>query len=144
MNIIHRDLTCRNILLGDNKIIKISDFGLSQVLPDNGSAYVLGRDSRKQLPVKRVALESLDNRFSQASDVWMYGVALWEMVTLCTLGEAKTKWSLCGTRVTNMCHELSLLSECKRRQKLRRYILCQCGRDTIVLFVCCRKTKISM
>ncbi len=83
MNIVHRDLACRNVLVGDKKVLKISDFGLSRVLPNDDSSYVLGIDSNRQLPIKWMALESLDNRFTVASDVWMYGVTLWEMVTLC-------------------------------------------------------------
>ena len=78
INIVHRDLACRNILVGDGKNLKITDFGLSREVED---VYV--KTTKGRLPLKWMALESIDAReFTTFSDVWSYGVVLWEIGTL--------------------------------------------------------------
>ena len=78
INIVHRDLACRNILVGEGKSLKITDFGLSREVED---VYV--KTTKGRLPLKWMALESIDAReFTTASDVWSYGVVLWEIGTL--------------------------------------------------------------
>jgi len=71
--------------VGDNKHLKISDFGMSRYVP-NDEAYVL--TSHGQLPLRWMAQESIFQReFTTASDVWSYGMVLWE---ICTMGECYT------------------------------------------------------
>lgn len=75
-NIVHRDLAARNILVVDDYHVKISDFGLAQVMEKN--YYIL--KTNRDLPMKWYALESLTNlKFSSKSDVWSFGVTLFEM-----------------------------------------------------------------
>lgn len=89
MGIIHRDLACRNILVGENKHLKISDFGMSRLVPAD-EVYV--NTTHGLLPLRWMALESIFYRkFTTLSDVWSYGIALWE---ICTLGRFKLGLSL--------------------------------------------------
>ncbi|KAM6969101.1 LOW QUALITY PROTEIN: tyrosine-protein kinase receptor TYRO3 [Tautogolabrus adspersus] len=78
-NIIHRDLAARNCMLDENMTVCVADFGLSKKIY-SGDYYRQGSVSK--LPVKWIALESLsDNVYTTQSDVWAFGVTMWEVMT---------------------------------------------------------------
>uniref|UniRef100_A0A8C2UHH4 Discoidin domain-containing receptor 2 n=1 Tax=Coturnix japonica TaxID=93934 RepID=A0A8C2UHH4_COTJA len=81
LNFVHRDLATRNCLVGNNYTIKIADFGMSRNLYSGDYYRIQGR---AVLPIRWMSWESiLLGKFTTASDVWAFGVTLWETFTLC-------------------------------------------------------------
>ncbi|XP_052468431.1 tyrosine-protein kinase Mer [Carassius gibelio] len=78
-NFLHRDLAARNCMLGDDMSVCVADFGLSKKIY-SGDYYRQGRIAK--MPVKWIAVESLADRvFTVKSDVWAFGVTMWEIIT---------------------------------------------------------------
>lgn len=78
--IIHRDLASRNILVSEDKVCKVGDFGFARRVTDE-CAYE--RTTANPVPVKWMAPEALvENKFTSKSDVFSLGILMWEIVTL--------------------------------------------------------------
>ena len=73
---IHRDLATRNCLVGSNLKIKIADFGMSRSLY---SSYYYRISGRAMLPIRWMANECFYGKFSEKTDVWAFGVTMWEV-----------------------------------------------------------------
>ncbi|XP_039213138.1 epithelial discoidin domain-containing receptor 1 isoform X3 [Crotalus tigris] len=81
LNFVHRDLATRNCLVGEGFTIKIADFGMSRNLYAGDYYRIQGR---AVLPIRWMAWECiLMGKFTMASDVWAFGVTLWEILMLC-------------------------------------------------------------
>ena len=85
-NIYHGDLAARNVLLTDELVAKVSDFGLSRRQYQDFSMFNLIEDQDKSitLPIKWLALETLKHGqvVPEKSDVWSFGVLMWELFQL--------------------------------------------------------------
>ncbi|XP_050921841.1 protein-tyrosine kinase 2-beta isoform X2 [Lates calcarifer] len=79
LNMVHRDIAVRNVLVAAPDCVKLGDFGLSRYV-DEQEYY---KASVSRLPIKWMAPESINfRRFTTASDVWMFGVCVWEIFSM--------------------------------------------------------------
>ena len=78
-NFIHRDLAARNCLVGSDNLIKLADFGMSRSLYESHYYIVRGQ---AVLPVRWMATECFYGKFSAKTDVWAFGVTMWEIFML--------------------------------------------------------------
>uniref|UniRef100_A0A914VRN7 non-specific protein-tyrosine kinase n=1 Tax=Plectus sambesii TaxID=2011161 RepID=A0A914VRN7_9BILA len=93
---VHRDIAARNVLVSTHQCVKLSDFGLSRWI-EHESFYTA---SRGKLPIKWMAPESINfRRFTPASDMWMFGVCIWEIMM-----RGVKPWH--GTRNQDVVHKL--------------------------------------
>ncbi|NWS09285.1 RON protein, partial [Motacilla alba] len=78
---VHRDLAARNCMLDETLTVKVADFGLARDVFGKGY-YSIQQHRHAKLPVKWMALESLQTqKFTTKSDVWSFGVLMWELLT---------------------------------------------------------------
>ena len=78
MNYIHRDLAARNILVSEDLICKVADFGSARVIPEG--VYVAHAET--MIPIKWTAIEAiLHSKYTIKSDVWSFGILLYELIT---------------------------------------------------------------
>ncbi|XP_066566613.1 protein tyrosine kinase 2 beta, b isoform X2 [Amia ocellicauda] len=79
VNMVHRDIAVRNVLVASHDSVKLGDFGLSRYIEEE--EYY--KASVTRLPIKWMAPESINfRRFTSASDVWMFAVCMWEIMSL--------------------------------------------------------------
>uniref|UniRef100_V5G1V4 Platelet-derived growth factor receptor alpha n=1 Tax=Anoplophora glabripennis TaxID=217634 RepID=V5G1V4_ANOGL len=105
LSITHRDLAARNILITSNKLLKISDFGMSR-----SGSYVNRKP--KKMPLRWMAIESIEEKsWDNKSDVWSFGVVLWEIGTL-------------GAFPYEHTHDFFVLPELKKGKRLERPKIC--------------------
>ena len=78
-NFVHRDLATRNCLVGENFCVKISDFGMSRSLYESHYYIIQGC---ALLPIRWMATECYCGKFSAKSDVWAFGITMWEIFML--------------------------------------------------------------
>ncbi|TKS70269.1 Ephrin type-A receptor 6 [Collichthys lucidus] len=80
MGYVHRDLAARNILVDENLVCKVSDFGMSRILEDDSDAAYTATGGK--IPIRWTAPEAIAyGKFSSASDVWSFGIVMWEVMS---------------------------------------------------------------
>ncbi|XP_076319342.1 tyrosine-protein kinase Btk29A [Tachypleus tridentatus] len=107
-NYIHRDLAARNCLVGDGNVVKVADFGLTRYVIDDEYTSSGGT----KFPIKWAPPEVLGyTRFSSKSDVWAYGVLMWEVFT-------------CGKMPYGRATNAEVVEQVQRGQRLERPRAC--------------------
>ncbi|XP_029735842.2 tyrosine-protein kinase transmembrane receptor Ror isoform X2 [Aedes albopictus] len=146
---VHRDLAARNCLVGDNLTVKISDFGLSR---DIYSSDYYRVQSKSLLPVRWMPSESiLYGKFTTESDVWSFGVVLWEIYSY----GLQPYYGYSNQEVINMvrarqllpCPEAcpsavySLMVECWHEQAVRRPTFPEIGHRLKIWYQAQKRTE---
>lgn len=109
-SVIHRDLAARNCLVGDN-VVKVADFGLARHVLDNEYMSSFGA----KFPVRWSAPEVLAyTKFSNKSDVWAFGILMWEIFTCGELPYGKSKNPEIVESVCNRNRRLSKPENCSQ------------------------------
>eukprot|EP00056_Hartaetosiga_gracilis_P001564 m.45799 g.45799 ORF g.45799 m.45799 type:complete len:633 (+) comp10695_c0_seq1:134-2032(+) len=79
-NYVHRDLAARNVLVGDNNVCKVADFGLARVIDLESNQFT--PETLEKFPVRWTAPEAMNkNIYSVKSDVWSFGILMAELIT---------------------------------------------------------------
>lgn len=118
-NYIHRDLAARNCLVGENSVVKVADFGLARYVIDDEYTSSGGA----KFPIKWAPPEVLGyTRFSSKSDVWAYGVLMWEVFT-------------CGKMPYGRSTNAEVVDKVQRGQRLARPGVCT--RDVYAIMKSC-------
>eukprot|EP00058_Branchiostoma_floridae_P012946 XP_002598434.1 hypothetical protein BRAFLDRAFT_83238 [Branchiostoma floridae] len=131
VTIVHRDVAARNVVITDGMVAKLADFGLARDVYTNTAYEHTDHHGRDELlPLKWMALESIrDGIYSCQSDVWSFGVMLWEIASL---GE-EPRYP--GPFRPNCCQMVNMLRQGKRMEKPEQCsidlyrLMCQCWYD---------------
>lgn len=116
--IIHCDLAARNVLVQSPRQVKITDFGLAKMLDHSQQQYQF---KGGRMPIKWLAIECIRNRvFSSKSDVWSYGVTLWEMFTF-------------GEKPFPDIKAFNILEHLEKGQRLNQPLICSIDVYTILI-----------
>ncbi|XP_061670985.1 ephrin type-A receptor 6 isoform X3 [Syngnathoides biaculeatus] len=82
MGYVHRDLAARNILVDENLVCKVSDFGMSRVMEEDTDAAYTATVNGGKIPIRWTAPEAIAyGKFSSVSDVWSFGIVMWEVMS---------------------------------------------------------------
>ncbi|XP_063815291.1 tyrosine-protein kinase Srms [Pseudophryne corroboree] len=108
-HVVHRDLATRNVLVGENLICKIADFGLARLLKDD----LYSPEHNQQIPIRWTAPEALTHcKYSTKSDVWSFGIVIYEVYTFGELPYKGMSHKEIISKVTNEGYRLSQPSNC--------------------------------
>ncbi|KAK1879943.1 Focal adhesion kinase 1 [Dissostichus eleginoides] len=123
---VHRDIAARNVLVSSVDCVMLGDFGLSRYMED--SSYY--KASKGKLPIKWMAPESINfRRFTSASDVWMFGVCMWEILMYgikpfqgVKNNDQATAFTELKTQLNTILEEEKMQQEERLRMEMRRQI----------------------
>ena len=113
--VVHRDVAVRNIMVGAGNAFKLSDFGLARRYMPGQSSWLMDKPGR--LAARYMSPENFkEQRYSQASDVWAFGIALWEMLSYAAcIGCWRLTWGSYG--------ELPYKAEVPKLEDVRQFVL---------------------